>query len=482
MSAVREYVDMGWLRKIWNSRNPVRKARQDRHLVISESEPEGGLKTQAGSEMVVLLQNWKSRLRRYKVYRAFLGLTLAVSCTVLVGMLYYYVDSSIPSVINIRAGEAQSLHLGVPARGEIVSVSEQGISNIPEGAVDIDLSRTITLKGALESSYHMQVKLFGFLNFKDVSIQVIEDQELIPVGAPVGIYVKTDGVLVVGTGEFQGVDGVTYSPGKYILKSGDYVRKVNGTPVNQKDEFIRLVEESGGSEILMEIEREGEVMEVEVTPVKNAAGEYKVGVWVRDNAQGVGTMTYIDSRGNFGALGHGITDVDTSTLMHMDGGTLYRTDIVDIQKGSAGNPGEMTGMIIYSDERILGEITDNSARGIFGVCNSRALEMGVREPLPIGLKQEIEEGAAQILCTVDGHTRYYDVEITSVHLDHDNVNRGIELTVTDPDLLAVTGGIVQGMSGSPIIQNGKFIGAVTHVLVQDSRKGYGIFIENMLEH
>ena len=139
-------------------------------------------------------------------------------------------------------------------------------------------------------------------------------------------------------------------------------------------------------------------------------------------------------------------------------------------------------MIIYSDERILGKITDNSNRGIFGTCNQKALEMGTREALPIGLKQEIRTGKAQILCTVDGETRYYDIEITAIHLDHDNVNRGIELTVTDPELLAVTGGIVQGMSGSPIIQNGKFIGAVTHVLVQDSRKGYGIFIENMLEH
>ncbi len=473
---------MGWLRNSVIGRKRIREKRKDRQYIESEPAQETGLKAQAGSEMVILLQNWKSRIRRYKVYRALLCMTLAVSCTALAGTLYYYVDSSIPSVINIRAGEAQSLNLGVPARGEIVSASEQGVSNIPKGAVDIDLSRTITLKGAMESSYRMQVKLFGFLNFKDVNIQVIEDQELIPVGAPVGIYVKTDGVLVVGTGEFQGGDGVTYSPGKYILKSGDYVRSVNGTPVNQKDEFIRLVEESGGSEILMEIEREGELTQVEVTPVKNASGEYKIGVWVRDNAQGVGTMTYIDSRGNFGALGHGITDVDTSTLMHMEGGTLYRTDIVDIQKGSAGNPGEMTGMIIYSNDRILGEITDNSARGIFGTCNQKALEMGAREPLPIGLKQEIEKGTAQILCTVDGYTRYYDVEITAVHLDHDNVNRGIELTVTDPDLLAVTGGIVQGMSGSPIVQNGKFIGAVTHVLVQDSRKGYGIFIENMLEH
>ncbi len=452
----------------------------DRNFAAGNMEED--VKRRAGEDMVILIQNWKKRLRRYRIYRFCLSLTLAASCIALMAMLYYQIDSSIPSVINVRAGEEESFHLGVPARGEIISVSDQGSSNIPQGAVDIDLSKTFTLKTALKSGYQMQVKLFGFITLKNVEIQVIEDQELIPVGTPIGIYVKTDGVLVVGTGEFQGVDGVSYSPGKYILKSGDYVRKVNGLAVTEKDDFIQRMKDSNGQPVVLTIERDDELMDVEITPMQDAAGDYKIGVWVRDNAQGVGTMTYIDNQGNFGALGHGITDVDTSTLMHMEGGTLYQTDIVDIHKGSSGNPGEMTGMIIYSDERILGKITDNSNRGIFGTCNQKALEMGTREALPIGLKQEIRTGKAQILCTVDGETRYYDIEITAIHLDHDNVNRGIELTVTDPELLAVTGGIVQGMSGSPIIQNGKFIGAVTHVLVQDSRKGYGIFIENMLEH
>ena len=447
-----------------------------------QKEKSDSIKKQAGGDIVILLRNWKKKQMRHRVYQASLSVALAVSCLVLIGMIYYYVDCSIPSVINVRAGQEESFHLGVPATGEIISVSDQGSSNIPLGAVNIDLSKTVTLKAAMESSYQMQVKLFGFLSFKNVDIRVIEDQELIPVGAPIGIYVKTDGILVVGTGDFQGGDGVSYSPGKYILKSGDYIRKVNGETVTEKDEFIALVEASGGKEMQLTVERDEELMEVKITPVKDAGGDYKIGVWVRDNAQGVGTMTYIDSRGNFGALGHGITDVDTSTLMHMEGGTLYQTDIVDIQKGSAGNPGEMTGMIIYSNDRILGDITENSARGIFGVCNQKALEMGVREALPIGLKQEIKEGPAQILCSIDGVAKYYDVEITAVRLDHDNVNRGIELTVTDPELLELTGGIVQGMSGSPIIQNGRFIGAVTHVLVQDSTKGYGIFIENMLEH
>lgn len=440
------------------------------------------VKEQAGRDVVILLQSWKKRARRQKIYKFSLCLALLFSCTALTAGLYYRIDSSIPSVLNVRAEQEQSFYLGVPAEAEIVSVSERGISNIPAGAVEIDLSKTVTLKTAQESNYRMLVKLFGFLPIKEVDLQVIQDQKLIPVGAPIGIYVKTDGVLVVGTGEFQGHDGVSYSPCRYVLKSGDYVRCVNGVSVTEKEEFIRLIKESGGKTVALTLERNGETMDVNVTPVQDANGEYKIGAWVRDNAQGVGTMTYIDSQGNFGALGHGINDVDTSTLMQMEDGTLYQTNIVDIKKGKDGNPGEMTGMIVYSDENILGAITSNSNKGIFGKCNDKALALGVQDALPIGLKQEIVKGPAQILCTVEDETRYYDVEITAVHLDHDNVNRGIELTVTDPELLAVTGGIVQGMSGSPIIQNGKIIGAVTHVLVQNSTKGYGIFIETMLDH
>ena len=454
----------------------------DENLFIEDNLSNDIIKRQAGKTIVILLENWKKKMWRYRLYRAFLMGVLAVSIASLTGGLYYYVDSSIPSVINVRANQEESFFLGIPAKAEIVSVSENGSSNIPAGAVEINLNRPVTLKAALESSYQMRVKLFGFLSFKDVKIQVIEDQELIPVGKPIGIYVKTNGVLVVGTGEFQGADGMSYSPGKYILKSGDYICKVGEDDVSEKEDFIRRVEESRGREMELTVERDGKPMKVSIQPVLDSNGVYKVGVWVRDNAQGIGTMTYIDSRGNFGALGHGITDVDTSTLMHMADGTLYQTDIVDVRRGTAGEPGEMTGMIVYSDDRILGSITHNSTQGIFGVCNNKALAMGVGKPLPIGLKQEIMEGAAQILCTIDDEAEYYDVQITALHLDHDNVNRGIELTITDPDLLEATGGIVQGMSGSPIIQNGKIIGAVTHVLVQDSAKGYGIFIENMLEH
>ena len=301
-------------------------------------------------------------------------------------------------------------------------------------------------------------------------------------GVPIGIYVKAEGLLVVGVGDFQGPDGLSYCPAKYVVKSGDYILELDGVPVEDKKDFVRRVEDSQGREVTLRIRRGDDIMEVKAQPAQNSEQKYKLGIWIRDNAQGVGTLTYIDAEGNFGALGHGINDVDTSTLMNLDDGTLYETEIIAIRKGRNGEPGEMTGMIVYSSDRILGDIYYNGKEGIFGHCNEKALAMGTEQALPIGLKQEIEKGPAKILCTVDGVPKYYNVEITAVHLDHDNVNRGIELRVTDPELLALTGGIIQGMSGAPIIQNNHLIGAVTHVLVQDASRGYGIFIENMLEH
>ena len=420
-------------------------------------------------------------MRRLRIYRACLCAALILAGMGLFGYSYYLVDSSIPSVIYMRAESEESLVLDIPAKGEILSVSEQGTSNIPQGAVTLDLSQPVTMKTGTTDSLEMQVKLFGILPFKQVGIRVIEDQQLIPVGVPIGIYVKTEGVMVIGTGEFRSVNGEKVAPAEHILKSGDYVVKLNGTEVADKDDLITRIENGSGEAAILTIRRGEEYFDVKIDPVQDQTKKYKIGVWVRDNAQGVGTMTYIDSQGNFGALGHGINDVDTSNLMEMNDGTLYQTEIISIQKGTAGHPGEMTGMIVYSDDRILGDITSNSVRGIFGKCNDKALALGTEEAMPIGLKQEIRKGPAQILCTVDGTTRYYDIEITDIHLDHDNVNRGIELKVTDSDLIALTGGIVQGMSGAPIIQNGKFVGAVTHVLVQDSTRGYGIFIENMLE-
>ena len=303
---------------------------------------------------------------------------------------------------------------------------------------------------------------------------------LIPSGIPIGIYVKTNGVLVVGIGEFENERGETISPAKYILQTGDYILDVNGEKVENKKQFVQMIADSGGEEMIMTLQRGEEITEVRIKPEGNPNGDWKLGIWIRDNAQGIGTLTYVDVDDTFGALGHGINDVDTATLMQLDEGTLYKTEIIGITRGQDGSPGELTGYIEYENENVIGEITENTAEGIFGVCKDEIVTQTPFSPIPIGLKQEVVTGPAQIICSVTGEPKYYDIEIMELHMEEGNVNRGLVIKITDAELLSLTGGIIQGMSGSPIIQNGKLIGAVTHVLVQDSASGYGIFIENML--
>lgn len=331
------------------------------------------------------------------------------------------------------------------------------------------------------SQYTLNVKLFGLIPFKTTEVSVINNTKVLPVGKPIGIYVKTDGILVLATGEFKGIDGEIKAPAGDLLEAGDYILKYNGKDIEKKSVLMENIGESGGEPIILTIQRKEQIFDLKVEPKKNEQGEYKLGIWIRDNAQGVGTMTFVDSENRFGALGHGINDMDTGTLMKLKGGKLYRTEIIAVKKGERGNPGEMTGLIAYSEKNQIGEIISNSQQGIFGVVTEQFQEEIDGTYLDIALKQEVELGPAQVLCCVDDTSRYYDVEIKTLHMNHDNINRGIELEITDQELLSKTGGIVQGMSGSPILQNGKIIGAVTHVLVNDSTKGYGIFIEEMLE-
>ncbi len=427
---------------------------------------------------------------RRKIYRKVLFSILAMSVIMLVFWGYKNIYESVPGRIRLKVGVDQVLDLNVPVEGTIrkvqtespaVTVSGKQSSNIPAESIYIDLSDAVTLRADTIETYEMDLKLFGFLPFKQVDIEVIQDMVLTPVGEPIGIYVKTEGILVIGVGEFEGENGKTQVPAKYLLKTGDYITEVNGVKVSEKEELTRAVKNCEGRKMVLTVNRDEEVFTVSIEPGKNREGEYKLGIWVRDNAQGVGTLTFVDDLGNFGALGHGISDVDTGTLLKLDSGSLYRTEIISIQKGKSGEPGEMTGMIDYSSVNILGKITANSSKGIYGSANYKLTSEVENEAIPIGLKQEIEEGAAQIICNVDGEAKYYDILVEEVYLEHSNVNRGMLIKVTDPELLAITGGIIQGMSGAPIIQEGKLIGAVTHVLVQDATSGYGIFIEEMLK-
>ena len=434
-------------------------------------------------------------------YRGFLWLLLLAGIAALLFSIYFSYWNKIPSQIRIRAGVEQEFDFRVPVSGEIYRMPEEAapvasVTDVDEkdeafllageensaDSIHVDFERTVKLKANQIDSYQMNLKLFGVLPYKNVDIEVIQDKMLIPSGIPIGIYVKTDGVLVVGIGEFESSGGETISPAKYVLQKGDYILESNGEPVENKKQFIRMVEDSEGEDMVLTIRRNNEITDICINAGKNRMEEWKLGIWIRDNAQGIGTMTYEGTDSTFGALGHGINDVDTSILMNLEEGTLYRTEIVGITRGANGAPGELTGYIEYDSDNVIGEITENTAEGIFGVCDEELVTNSVYEPVPIALKQEIEIGPAQIICSVSGEPEFYDVEIVEVNLEHENVNRGIVIRVVDEKLLMLTGGIIQGMSGSPIIQNGKLVGAVTHVLVNDSTKGYGIFIEEMLTH
>ena len=315
---------------------------------------------------------------------------------------------------------------------------------------------------------------------KEVQVETVEDKWVSVCGKPIGLYMETEGVLIVDTGEITVPGGQTVQPALNIARAGDYILEANGEKVSGKKDLIAKIKESSGEPMELLVNREGENIPISISPVKSSDGEYKLGIWVRDNTQGIGTMTYVDQEGKFGALGHGISDTDTGELLDVEGGELYEAQIVSVVKGTKGTPGELSGYIDYQPSKKIGTIDRNTEIGIFGTISDSA-----RAKLPltlteVGYKQEVVPGKAEIVTELDGEIGTYEVEITEIYMDRADTNKAFEICVTDPALLAKTGGIVQGMSGSPILQNGKLIGAVTHVFVQDSSKGYGIFIENML--
>jgi stage IV sporulation protein B len=270
-------------------------------------------------------------------------------------------------------------------------------------------------------------------------------------------------------------------PAERLLQSGDYIVSVNGETVAGKAELVEKIDAFGEERETIGLLRDGTYLEVSVQPVRCEEDSYKIGVWVRDDLAGVGTLTYYRGDGSFGALGHAISDGDTGELFELSDGSLYKTTIVNIQRGEKGTPGELSGVIDYGAENYLGQITDNTAKGIHGILTDDAMALLGSESYEIGFKQEIKTEAAYIISSVAGERTQYEIQIESVDYHGREENKGILFRVTDERLIALTGGIVQGMSGSPIIQNGKLIGAVTHVLVQDSAKGYGIFIEKMIK-
>lgn len=368
------------------------------------------------------------------------------------------------------------LMIGYVRIPDVMSVNEFDKINVGKTYVCQALVNTSSEKRNTDE-YITSVKLFNIFPVKDAKVTVTQRKYVVPGGNVFGIRLYTKGVMVIR------IDGVTTSSGnvspgqKAGLKEGDMIISVEGVSITRNKELSKLFAESGGKTLEMQIERDGHIKEIEFTPVLADDSSYKGGLWIRDSTAGIGTVTWYDREdGVFAGLGHAVCDVDTGEIMPLSGGDIVEARVTGCYKSTSGSAGELCG--VFSSGTI-GKLYINSSAGVFGVLDKYS---DTAEVLPLALKQEVVEGPARIICTIDENgPAYYDIEIKKIFKSASNGQRNMTVKVTDERLINVTGGIVQGMSGSPIIQNGMLVGAVTHVFLDDCTEGYGIFAENMLD-
>ncbi len=400
-------------------------------------------------------------------FRILSGLT--AGCAVILSAILTIAGTSMPDSYRISSNSSLSVTaMGMTA--QIGTPSDQGelLANASSPGVN-----------AQSNKYETQLMLFQTIPIKTVQVDVVKETKVIPCGTPFGIKMFTNGVVVVGTADIDTPEKTVNPASVAGIKIGDVITQVNGEPVNQNEEIAEAIEESEGKPLSLTFLREKKTMHATLTPVKSSYDNtYKGGLWVRDSTAGIGTVTFYDPEaGAFGGLGHGICDNDTRDLMPMKTGEIVAVTISGVVKGQQGSAGELRGY--FTSNEPVGTLAANLETGVYG---SMAQAPVAGESVPVAMKQEVKVGPAKILATIEGDTpQYYDAEIQSVDYSGDTTTKNMVIKITDPKLLEATGGIVQGMSGSPILQNGKLVGAVTHVFLSEPSQGYGIFAENMLE-
>lgn len=315
------------------------------------------------------------------------------------------------------------------------------------------------------------------------AVSVVSEKVLVPGGQSVGVKMDVKGVLIVGLEEIEGEEGEKVNPGLLSgLQIGDMILSIDGKDVYRADEVTEIVNKAKGI-VTLRVKRSDDIMDIDIEPAfSKDENSYKLGIWVKDKTAGIGTLTYYDpATSSFGALGHGIVDPETNSVLSVDTGLLLEAKVNEVQEGKEGQPGEIRGIFYHTDEP-LGSLEKNCEVGIFGTSYHPMENTLYSKPLAVGTKEQVEKGRAYILSTLsDNKIRRFEIEIEKVNSQADSEDKCMVIHVTDEELLEESGGIVQGMSGSPIIQNDRIIGAVTHVFINDPTRGYGIFIENMLE-
>lgn len=385
--------------------------------------------------------------------------------------LYIYVVSitNIPTQIEVFKGE------------KIDIKTLWGIDIIKEESIETsnNLSTNVFNETGQEK---LQVSLFEKIKLKTINVSVLEDVEVIPIGEVVGIKLYTNGVLVVGTSRIEGEDGKYYKPFENSgIEEGDSIIQINDVVINSTEELISEINKNY-SNIEITYIHENETKKTNIVPIKNKDNKYQIGLWVRDSSAGVGTVTFYNEETKcFSALGHAITDADTGKIISTSSGEIDNVKILSVVKGENNEPGKIEGRII--NNTTIGNIYNNNKFGIYGVVDApNKLNIDYSRKMKVASRREINLGEATCLCGVDGETKEYNIEISQIYLNNNYDNKSMLIKITDEELIEKTGGIVQGMSGSPIIQNGKFIGAITHVLVSNPQIGYAVFGDLMLKY
>lgn len=377
-----------------------------------------------------------------------------------------FLSLRIPGNLTIQEGER--LNISIPLLSSVVDIKNKGFNL--EQSNDI-----ISLTASKEGSYDIGFSILG-LPVKNATLNVIKPCEVIPGGNTIGIKLYLKGVLVVGLSELVSENGLVSPVREGGLRAGDIITHVNGGKVLGGNDLSKRIQDAGGESVRLTIERDNKKMDKTIKPVyQEELREYKIGAWVKDSTAGIGTLTFTTAEG-FAALGHGISDADTGTRLVIEEGSITGCDVTSVVKGEKGAPGELKG--VFKND-VKGEILLNSDNGIYGNIETSGIS---HEPVPIATCSQVQEGAASIYSNVDGNrVESFSIEIVKVMPQSKNSSKGMVIKITDERLLALTGGIVQGMSGSPIIQNGALVGAVTHVFVNDPTKGYGVLAEWMIE-
>ena len=323
-----------------------------------------------------------------------------ISLVFTIGFSWVYIRYAVPDRLNLVVNEEEVFHFALPPGVTFESDSEEVVlknaSEIPQGMIRIERPDSVSMYGKNEGSYRVGMKFLGLIRMKDIQVEVVDGSYAIPCGMPVGIYLKSKGVMVIGTGQVTNDTGNVVEPAYGLLKSGDYIQTVDGEDLEDKNDLVDAVSASDGKTLALGIRRDGRRIEVDMTPVLAEDGSYKLGAWVRDDTQGIGTMTYVDMNGNFGALGHGISDSDTGELVDIEGGELYETQILGIEKGQTGKPGVMSGVIYYGKGTKLGEVKENTTEGIYGTVNHHFLDSIKTDAIPVGFRQDTHKGTAYI--------------------------------------------------------------------------------------